>query len=317
MRKKILITGGTGFVGRNLALRLRDKYEVVLSARNNYFNNYAQRETGCMVVPLNVTSTDSIRDALNRCKPDILIHAAATKYVDLAEVYPHECIDINIIGSRNIANAAAERNLEHVIGISTDKAARPCNNIYGMSKAMMEKIFLLMNNQSATRFTCVRFGNVVWSTGSVLPVWKGMLQKAGKIKTSGPHMRRFFFSVHDACEMIEDALDNPGVLQGKVLARHMKSVQISSLLERFVALNGGTHEIIEPVFGESIDEIMIGESEYPFTSNINLNNHSYFLIDYDVKQSIGLKEPFTTYNAERLSSEEMDRLISEEYNNYI
>lgn len=170
--KTILITGGTGFLGRNLALKLKNEYRVILTGRNNKQNLFASKYTGCQVAPLDITNIESVRDVFVEFKPDIVIHAAATKFVDLAEKYPMECVDVNVLGSQNVARVAVEREITTVVGISTDKAAPPVRNIYGMSKSIMERIFCAMDGKTSTKFTAVRYGNVAWSTGSVLPIWK-------------------------------------------------------------------------------------------------------------------------------------------------
>ncbi|MGH6784551.1 MAG: NAD-dependent epimerase/dehydratase family protein, partial [Sphingomicrobium sp.] len=95
MRQRVLITGGTGFLGKRLALALKDSHDVVLAGRNNKQNMLAQELTGCPVIPMDVARIDSVRDAMIETAPDIVIHAAATKYVDLAEQNPLECVDVN------------------------------------------------------------------------------------------------------------------------------------------------------------------------------------------------------------------------------
>lgn len=178
--KTILITGGTGFLGKNLAMSLKDNYNIILSGRNHLRISLAQKETGCRVIPLDVVNIESIRDAFSEIKPDIIIHAAAVKYIDLAETYPNECIDINILGSQNIARVAIEKGIDIVIGISTDKATPPCRSVYGLSKSIMEKLFCNLSSKSKTKFSCIRLGNVAWSTGSVFHLWMEMIQKKGK-----------------------------------------------------------------------------------------------------------------------------------------
>src|SRR5215469_16956771 len=168
-RRRVLITGGSGFLGRNLALALREDYELTLCARNNKQNARASQLTGCAVLPVDVSRIDSLRDALGEVRPHVVVHAAATKFVDLAERQPMECVDVNVVGSQNVARSAIDFGVEAVIGISTDKAAPPIRNTYGLSKALMERMFCSMNEKSKTRFACVRYGNVAWSTGSVLP----------------------------------------------------------------------------------------------------------------------------------------------------
>jgi UDP-glucose 4-epimerase len=95
--KSILITGGSGFLGIHLANKLKKKFKIILAGRNNKQNFYAQKKTTCEVLPMDVANIESVRDAINYAKPNIIIHAAATKFVDLSEKYPLECIDINIL----------------------------------------------------------------------------------------------------------------------------------------------------------------------------------------------------------------------------
>ena len=136
-----------------------------------------QSQVDQITLKLDVANINSVIDAVNYVKPDIIIHAAATKFVDLSEKYPLECHDVNILGSANIARVAIDKKIEGVIGISSDKASPPVKNIYGMSKAVMEKLFISLSNNHKTKFTCVRYGNVTWSTGSVLPIWSKMFKK--------------------------------------------------------------------------------------------------------------------------------------------
>ena len=163
--KKILITGGTGYLGRNLALFYRKKYKVFLGARNNKQNFLVKNLTNCEVVPLDVSNLNSVNDCLNYVKPEIVIHAAATKFVDLSEKFPFECIDTNIVGSTNIVRACINKKIPTVIGVSTDKASPPIKNIYGLSKSCMERLFCSSQPYGKTKFICVRYGNVAWSTG--------------------------------------------------------------------------------------------------------------------------------------------------------
>ena len=305
----ILITGGSGFLGRNLAAVLKKEYKVVLGGRNNSINNYAAKVTGCEVTPLDVSRIDSVRDTIDRYKPAIIIHAAATKYVDLSEINPHECIDVNIVGSQNIARTAVDKGIKTVIGISTDKAALPCSGMYSMSKAIMERLFIRLDGQSDTRFCCLRMGNLCWSTGSVFPIWKKMLEKEGHIQTTGYDMRRFMFSVTKAVSMIVDVLNNTAHLHGKILAKKMKAVQIGTLLSQFIALYGGSYEKIAARIGEKDNEHMIGEAELKYTSSITINNHDYYLIDFSNETCRELAVPVSTLTVDPLSEEEIEDLL--------
>lgn len=309
MSKKILITGGTGFLGRHLAVLLKKNYEVVLTGRNNKQNFFAGQVTGCHVMPMDVASIESVRDCMLEVKPDIVIHAAATKFVDLSEKQPMECVDVNIIGSQNVLRVALEKNVQTVIGISTDKAAPPVRNIYGLSKAVMEKLFCSMNGKTNTKVLCVRYGNVAWSTGSVLPIWKKMHETTKVIGTTGPEMTRYFFSVEEAANLVITALDNAQRLQGKILSRSMKSAKISDLLDVWIELKGGKWEKIDPRPGDRLYECLIGDAELPYTTAEEINGITHYVIHPNQQQKDCLKEIVTSDTATRLSKAEIRNFI--------
>jgi UDP-N-acetylglucosamine 4,6-dehydratase/5-epimerase len=310
MKQTVLVTGGTGFLGRNLALALREEYEVVLSGRNNKQNLLAQERTGCRTIPLDVASIESVRDAFVEVRPEIVIHAAATKFVDLAEKMPLECVDVNVLGSQNVARVALERGTKTVIGISTDKAAPPVRNTYGLSKALMERVYCSLDSKAATRFTCVRYGNVAWSTGSVLPIWKKMHDDTKVIRSTGPEMRRFFFGADEAVALVRAAMDNIGMIHGKVLSRHMKAAQISDLLTVWIEAKGGRWERMEGRPGERDDEFLIGDLELPYTSELDINGVKHFLISFNQKVEKPLAVGLSSANTTRLTRDEMLRLIN-------
>jgi len=310
MKKTMLITGGTGFLGKNLALFFKGNYNVILGARNNKQNLQAKKITGCVAVPMDVTNIEAIRDVVNEFKPQIIIHAAATKFIDLSEKYPMECVDVNIIGSQNIARVAIDKNIEIVIGISTDKAVPPVRNVYGMSKSIMERIFCSMNEKSNTKFTCVRYGNIAWSTGSVLPIWNEMHKKTGVIGTTGPEMRRFFFTVNEAVDLINTALNNIEDIKGKVLSRVIKSAKIEDVLRVWIENKGGKWEKLDTRPGERNDEFLVGEIELPFTVEKYYNNIKHFIISFNQKAEKPLDKVFSTKNAEKLNDDEILKLIN-------
>ena len=306
----ILITGGSGFLGRHLALKLKDRYKVVLAARNNGNNQLAQVKTDCTVIPMDITNISSIYDAVNEFKPSRIIHAAATKYVDVSEQYPMECIDINIVGSQNIARVAMEKGVKSVVGVSTDKAAPPVGNIYGHSKAVMERMFCSLDKKSNTRFSCVRFGNITWSTGSVFPIWERMIKMHGKIESTGPEQRRFFFSANEASDLVIAAMENMEIVHGGILSLKMKSAQISDILDVWTKEQNVKWEKIASRPGDKLDEVLIGAIELPYTSEIVLNNRNFYLINFDQKKENDLDTEIASYNAERLNPQEISFLIN-------
>jgi UDP-glucose 4-epimerase len=308
--KTILITGGTGFLGRNLALKLKNEYRVILTGRNNKQNLFSSKYTGCEVAPLDISNIESVRDVFVEFKPDIVIHAAATKFVDLAEKYPMECVDVNVLGSQNVARVAVEREIPVVIGISTDKAAPPVRNIYGMSKSVMERIFCAMDGKTKTKFTAVRYGNVAWSTGSVLTIWKKMHEETGVLGTTGPEMRRFFFSVDEAAQLVITAMENIDLVKGKVLSRHMKAAQMEDILQVWVEEKGGKWEKIEGRPGERDDEFLIGDLELPYTREIDFGGIKHYLISFNDKVENPVSFGLSSANTDRLTREEILTIIN-------
>lgn len=306
---KILITGGAGFLGKKLAIKLKNKNEILLGSRNNGLNQIAHDETGCDVIPLDVSNIDSVRDAVSLFKPEIVIHAAATKYVNISEEQPLECLDVNVTGSKNIARVAIDNNVKTVIGISTDKAAPPVKHIYGLSKAIMERMFCSLDYSTDTNFSCVRFGNIAWSTGSVFQIWKRMMEKNNLIESTGSNMKRFIFSVDDASDLVIACIQNIKLTKGKILSQKMKATKIMDVLNIWNEHIGTEWVPVKQRIGESIDEIIIGSSEVPNTKIISINNKDYFLTSTREVFQDCIKEKFDTSNSKSLSKEEILNLI--------
>lgn len=307
---RMLVTGGSGFLGRKLATALRDAHEITLCGRNNKQNAFAAEVTGCDVLPMDVTRTESVRDVVVEVRPDVVVHAAATKFVDLAERHPMECVDVNVLGSQNVARVSIEQGVGAVIGISTDKASPPVRNTYGLSKALMERMFCSLDGKSATRFACVRYGNVAWSTGSVLPIWKRMHDSTGVIGSTGPDMRRFFFTVDEAVSLVTAAVEEMELIHGKVLSRYMKSALIRDLLTVWTEELGGRWEQIQGRPGEREDEFLIGEIELPFTTSFELDGVQHYLIAFNERAVHPVREGLSSANTLRLDRDEMLALIA-------
>lgn len=315
-KKRLLITGGSGYLGINLANRLKGDFDVTLCARNNKRNAEAKEKTGCNFIPMDVANIESVRDAFSEVKPHVVIHAAATKFVDLSEVYPMETIDVNILGSQNIARVAIENKVDTVIGISTDKACPPVRNMYGLSKAAMEKLFCLMDGKSDTKFACVRYGNVAWSTGSVLPVWEKMIVTNNEIRTTGPEMTRYFFTVLDAVDLVMSALDLIDSLRGKILVVPMKSAKMIEIANVWSELTGCKITSIQGRPGERNLEYLIGESELKRTKIVyNKYGFRHFMISpNDIPDyTPGLTE-LHSENAIKLTKKEITQLLTEKPN---
>lgn len=305
MRKKVLITGGTGFLGKRLANALKGTHDIVLTGRNNKQLLVAGKFTGCPTLPLDVARVESVRDAFQEARPHIVIHAAATKFVDLAEKLPLECTDVNVLGSQNIARVAMEYGCETVVGISTDKAAPPVRNTYGLTKALMERIFCSLDGKTSTKFLCVRYGNVAWSTGSVLPIWKKMHEETGVLGTTGPEMRRFFFTVDEAVRLVTTGLAHADELRGKVLSRRMKAALIRDILDVWVKNKGGKWNQIDGRPGERDDEYLIGDLELPFTHEVEYDGVTHYVISFNQKAAKPISVGLSSANTDRLTDAEI------------
>ena len=129
-------------------MTLNGQYDITLTGRNNKQNLFAEKFTGCRVLPMDVANIEAVRDTFSEVRPNVVIHAAATKFVDLAERQPMECVDVNVTGSQNVARVSVEKAVEIVIGISTDKATPPVRNIYGLRHLYMKQMVWLAGSKS-------------------------------------------------------------------------------------------------------------------------------------------------------------------------
>ncbi len=308
---RVLVTGGTGFLGKRLGKRLREAgHSVTLAGRNNKQNLFAAQFSGCEALPLDVASIESVRDIVMQVRPEIIIHAAATKFVDLSEKQPMEAVDVNVTGSQNVARVAMDKGVGLVIGISTDKASPPVRNTYGLTKALMERMFCALDGKSDTRFLCVRYGNVAWSTGSVLTIWKRMLEETGVIGTTGAEMYRFFFTVDEAVALVMAALENAERFRGKVLSRHMKAAQMGDILRVWTAQAGARYEQIAGRPGERNEEFLFGEQELPYTEEVTLNGIPHYVISFNRKVEHPVAAPLSSSNTTMLTDDEIRAIIN-------
>jgi len=182
-------------------------------------------------------------------------------------------------------------------------------NTYAMTKALMERMFCSLNRKTATKLVCVRLVNLTWSNGSVLPIWKRMIDQTGVIGTTGPEMRRFIISVDEAVELILTALEHADELQGKVVTRHMKAVLIGDLLTTWVKHRGGEWKKIEGRPGERDDEYVVGDMELPYTTAVEYGGVRHYVISFNELSANPPTEPMSSANVERLSEAEMLAII--------
>jgi len=156
---------------------------------------------------------------------------------------------------------------------------------------------------------CVRYGNVAWSTGSVLPIWKTMFKKNKKILTTGPYMRRFFFSIQDAVDLVLYALENYSKYNGKIVCADMKSCKLIDIIKVWIKKYGGGYKIIKSRKGDRLDEYLIGSNEINYASKIIKNKKTYYIIDFDVKSKKPLKKIVSSENAIKLNNKEISKIV--------
>jgi UDP-N-acetylglucosamine 4,6-dehydratase len=272
--KSILITGGTGSFGKALLRQLLDNYvprRVIVFARGEY-NHYElqnslteEEQNKVRFFIGDVRDLDRLVMAFRGV--DIVIHAAAQKQVPLAEYNPFECIRTNVVGAENIVQAAIRANVAHVIALSTDKAVNPVN-LYGASKLASDKIFIAANNlsaQSGTRFTVVRYGNVLGSRGSVIPFFKKLLSEgATELPVTDPRMTRFWITLEQAVAFTLSCL---AIMRGgEVFVPKIPSMKITDLVEAMAPGIATKHIGIRP--GEKLHEIMITDHNAPHTVDL-------------------------------------------------
>lgn len=260
---KVLITGGAGFLGRGILRRIHrsganhlDWEATVYSRDETKQEECARRYPSARYIIGDVKDIDRLTAAM--MGHDAVIHAAALKYIPEAELNATECINVNVLGVYNVVKAARAAAVYNVVGISSDKAVQPVN-IYGCSKMVMERIFAdTANFDYPTFFSCVRYGNVIGSTGSVIPLFRRQLEELGKVRITNPDMTRFWMSVDEAIDLIAVALS--GTSPGAVLvpeARSMKILDVAKAATR----DDVEVEIIGERPGEKQHEMLIHYEE--------------------------------------------------------
>lgn len=175
--------------------------------------------------------TQSMRDH------GIVIHAAAMKYVPQAELNPWHASDININGSRNVVTAACTSGVKEVVGISTDKACSPVN-VYGMTKLVMERLFVQANSWGKTEFNVVRYGNVIASSGSVIPIFRQQIRSNKEIRITDPSMTRFWLTIQKAVQLIGEATG--AIDHGIVLISRCPATSIKEIAQACVIVEEGS-----------------------------------------------------------------------------
>ena len=304
--KKILITGGAGTVGSSFIKKYYTDYKFYNVSRNEMQiaklkQNFPKVENFLA----DICDLDLMINIFEKVQPDIVIHAAAMKHINLAEENPAKAVEVNIVGSLNIIKASVRAEVPLTVGISTDKACNP-DSVYGYTKSMMESMFKQYHNNK-TRFVCTRFANVANSNGSVIPFWLSEAEKGNALKLTDTSMNRLMFSKKDSAKLIHKAIEYGTSFKPKsfIICKIMKNVNLLKLAE---VISDKEVEIIGKRPGEKLNETLISKRELPFTS---ISGDYVYIIPTQQSLQNTLTEEHSSANAEWMSEQEMKDLIWE------
>ncbi|MCS3904390.1 FlaA1/EpsC-like NDP-sugar epimerase [Methylohalomonas lacus] len=273
-QKVVLVSGGGGSIGselcRQIAALAPAQLIIVERSEFNLYRIHADLEANYPQVPLvavlgDVCDRQTVDRVLEQYQPQVIFHAAAYKHVPILEQYLREAVQNNIIGTRHMAESAARHACEKFVLISTDKAVNPINML-GKTKRAAEILCDSMNGQSATRYITVRFGNVLGSDGSVVPLFQRQIREGGPVTVTHPDMQRYFMTIPESCQLILQA----GAMGegGEIFVLDMgQPVRIAYLAEQMIRLSGQVpNRDIEIQFtglrpGEKLDEELFHDGE--------------------------------------------------------
>lgn len=264
--KRILVTGGTGSFGKMFVKKLLefDPGEVIVFSRDENKQGFMERElygSGIRYVLGDVRDYNSVRSVMRGV--NIVVHAAALKWIPQVEYNVWQGIQTNVIGVQNIIEAAKDEGVERVVALSTDKAVEPVN-AYGMTKALQERLITTANlySQSKTVFVSTRYGNVLGSRGSVVPLFRSLIDAGEPITVTDPSMTRFVMTLDDSVALVLEALTK-GV-GGEVFVKKMPAHTVSDIVDiMYAAVPEEKRKVrnigIRP--GEKIHEVLVSETE--------------------------------------------------------
>lgn len=294
--EKVLITGGTGTIGKELLGNFYKKWDIYVLSRDEL----KQAQLRAIYPDVHFIIGD-IREYQTVFKAmrgiDTVIHAAAMKRIEVCEANPLEAVKTNILGTENVVFAAKERGIKKLISISSDKGVEPVN-VYGMTKAIQERIVI------ANGYNCVRYGNVFGSRGSVIPLFIEQIKNKQPLTVTDPEMTRFILTTDEAIKLIMFALNAP--MEGKVFVKKSPAAKIGDIAEVFKEKYKSSIKIIGKMVGEKLHEMLISNEETTRIKDLG----EYFEIS---PTSLGLPYsiPYTSDITNRLSKKEISNLLDD------
>ena len=324
--KKILITGGTGSLGQALTERLLGMgvETIRIFSRNEYkqieMESKFQDERLRFFIG-DVRDYQRLEMALEDI--DIVFHAAALKHVPKIEYNPFESIKTNVIGTQNVIDACLKRNVEKAVCIGTDKAVSPLNT-YGSTKLLMEKLFVAANNylnreKHRTIFLAVRYGNVLGSSGSVIPKFIEQIKANKQVTITDPKMTRFSITMNEALDLILNAITS--AKGSEIFVPKLRAYNIVDVKNALTELISDTGEKITGIrTGEKLHETLINEDEIRYTWEFEnmymIASPLYTLFnDKNIKESYqGIKkiedvQKYSSDNVEKISVKDLKTII--------
>jgi len=275
--KVILITGGTGSFGKAMVNKILKNYKpkkLIIYSRDeqkHFEMSQTYQHKSLRFFIGDIRDEQRLDRAFNGV--DYIIHAAAIKHVPIAEYNPFECIKTNINGAQNVINASINNKVKKIIALSTDKAANPVN-LYGASKLASDKLFVAANNivgKNNTKFSVVRYGNVVNSNGSVVPFFQQMIRNGAKeLPVTHKKMTRFFITLNQGTDFVIKSFRR--MHGGEVFVPKLPSIKITDLVKAISPTAKIKYTKIRP--GEKISEVMCPIDE----SHLTIEFKNFFII---------------------------------------
>lgn len=322
--KTLLITGGTGSFGNSVLSRFLDSEigEIRVLSRDEKKQDdmrVALKSDKVKYYIGDVRDYGSVRDALKGV--DFVFHAAALKQVPSCEFYPLEAVKTNITGTENVLNAAIDLGVSRVVVLSTDKAVYPINAM-GMSKALAEKVMVAKSracDPSRTILCATRYGNVMASRGSVIPLFISQLLDGKPLTITDPNMTRFLMSLEDSVDLVLHAFQN--ARPGDIFVQKAEASTVATLAEALKQMLGKDNEIrvIGTRHGEKLFETLVSREEMARADDLgryfripadarDLNYKQYFV---EGEIEISALDDYTSHNTERLDIEGVKRVVAQ------
>jgi UDP-glucose 4-epimerase len=320
--KVLMITGGTGSFGSTVVKRFLNSgvREIRIFSRDEKKQEdmrIALKDDKAKFYIGDVRNYDSVHQAMHGV--NYVFHAAALKQVPSCEFYPMEAVRTNVLGTENVLNAAMVNNVNRVVVLSTDKAVYPINAM-GISKAMMEKLMVAksrMRSEGETVFCATRYGNVMASRGSVIPLFVNLIKAGKPLTLTDPEMTRFLMSLEDSVDLVLHAFEH--AKQGDIFVQKAPASTVGDLAQAMLDLFSADNpvRIIGTRHGEKLYESLLSREEMARAEdmdryyrvppdNRDLNYEKYFV---EGEPSISISEDYTSHNTERLSVEKIKSLL--------